>query len=133
VVSDTLYPHNFAVYALQPSVQLTEAERHAVHALSQWLRNHSTAPGDQDDLGESDEDGELAEAFTSSSRNSGAVRRPHMQAPEQSAPVLCAQHSLSANARQLAWSKSASKQLKEYSMFIGSISAADQKLWLSAC
>lgn len=59
---------------LQPSVQLSEAERHAVHALGQWLRNHSSAPGDQDDLPESDEDGELAEAFTSSNRHSGAVR-----------------------------------------------------------
>lgn len=57
----------------QVIAQLTDTERHAVHALSQWLRHHSTAPGDQDDLPESDEDGELAEAFTYSSRNSGAV------------------------------------------------------------
>lgn len=61
------------VECLQGSTQLTESERHAVHALSKWLRCHSTAPGDQDDLAESDEDGELAEAFTYQSRNSGAV------------------------------------------------------------
>lgn len=79
---------------LQPSVQLSEAERHAVHALGQWLRNHSTAPGDQDDLPESDEDGELAEAFTSSSRHSGAVRiRQGGTVQQQQQPRLTQHHS----------------------------------------
>lgn len=67
-----------AINKVKLSVQLSEAERHAVHALGQWLRNHSTAPGDQDDLPESDEDGELAEAFTSSSRHSGAQQRERL-------------------------------------------------------
>jgi len=62
---------------LQGISQLTDKEKHSLSLLQQWLANHSSAaPGDGDDLPEYDDDEQAAEyieAYTSSTRHSGAV------------------------------------------------------------
>lgn len=60
----------------QANAGLSAVEIHALRSLTNFLssyRSSSGAPGDADDGLASDEDGELAEAFTYSSRTSGAV------------------------------------------------------------
>jgi hypothetical protein len=60
----------------QANAGLSAVEVHALRSLTNFLssyRSSSGAPGDADDSLASDEDGELAEAFTYSSRTSGAV------------------------------------------------------------